>query len=347
MLKIYRRHYDGCNNRSRNSRKCNCPIWVQGSLKTSDGKIPIRKSMNTKDWEAAARQVLRMESGDENKNEPLTFIQAKERFIVETERRGLHWSTEKKYKLLMRQLDSFLESSKILMLSDINLETLRAFLGTLKDGPLAKTKKIDRLRSFFKFCINSDWLDKNPAKLLTPPIAKRVPTLPFSDTEIGSIIGSAEGKTKTFALLMLHSGLRISDASMLKANSLNEERLFLRQEKTGEPVYVPLPPFLVQELNVLPLFYGYFFVSGSLRKETVANNWRRKLELVFEAANVAGAHPHRFRDTFAVNLLRKGVYLETVSKLLGHTSIKVTEKHYTPFVKSLQKKLEEEVKKTW
>jgi integrase/recombinase XerD len=303
--------------------------------------------MNTKDWEAAAHQILRMEIGDANEKDPITFSQAKERFIVETERRELHWSTEKKYKLVMRQLEDFLKNHKILMLSDVTLEDLRAFLGTLNDGPLAKAKKIDRLRSFFKFCTNSDWLDKNPAKLLSPPIAKRIPTLPFDDMEASTIIGIAEGKTKTFALLMLYSGLRISDASMLKASSLNGERLFLRQEKTGEPVYVPLPLFLVQELNALPLFYDYFFVSGSIRKETVANNWRRKLDKVFENAGVEGAHPHRFRDTFAVNLLSKGASLETVSKLLGHTSIKVTEKHYMPFVKSLQKKLEEEVRKTW
>jgi integrase/recombinase XerD len=347
MLKIYRRHYDHCKNRTRNSRKCNCPVWVQGSLKAGNEKVPIRKSMNTKDWEAAARMVLRMESGGENEREPVTFFQAKERFIVETERRELHWSTEKKYKLVMRQMDDFLADSKILMLSDINLETLRAFVGTLKDGPLAKAKKIDRLRSFFKFCINSDWLERNPAKLLTPPIAKRVPTLPFNDVEVGAITSAAAGKTKVFVLLLLNSGLRISDASMLKASSLTGEKLFLRQEKTGEPVYVPLPPFLVQELKVLPLFYGYFFVSGSIRKETVANNWRRKLDKVFESAGVEGAHPHRFRDTFAVNLLRKDASLETVSKLLGHTSIKVTERHYTPFVKSLQKKLEEDVRKTW
>jgi integrase/recombinase XerD len=37
---------------------------------------------------------------------------------------------------------------------------------------------------------------------------------------------------------------------------------------------------------------------------------------------------HRLRDTFAVDLLGKGVPLEEVSKLLGHESIKTTEQHY-------------------
>jgi len=39
--------------------------------------------------------------------------------------------------------------------------------------------------------------------------------------------------------------------------------------------------------------------------------------------------------------------LDTVSILLGHSSVKITEKHYKPWVKTLQKKLEEEVRKAW
>jgi integrase len=56
---------------------------------------------------------------------------------------------------------------------------------------------------------------------------------------------------------------------------------------------------------------------------------------------VNDAHPHRFRDTFAVELLLNGVPIEQVSMLLGHSSIKVTEKHYAPWVQARQKQLEE------
>jgi site-specific recombinase XerD len=52
-----------------------------------------------------------------------------------------------------------------------------------------------------------------------------------------------------------------------------------------------------------------------------------------------------FRDTFAVSLFEKGVQLETVSVLLGHSSIRVTEKHYRPWARSLQQNLETAVGK--
>jgi hypothetical protein len=49
------------------------------------------------------------------------------------------------------------------------------------------------------------------------------------------------------------------------------------------------------------------------------------------------------RDIFAVALLKKGVSLETVSILLGYRSIKITQKHYSPWAKTWQEALEKEV----
>ena len=58
-------------------------------------------------------------------------------------------------------------------------------------------------------------------------------------------------------------------------------------------------------------------------------------------------HAHMFRDTFAVELLNKGVPIDRVSLLLGHSSVKVTEKHYAPFVKERQQQLESYARMAW
>ena len=58
-------------------------------------------------------------------------------------------------------------------------------------------------------------------------------------------------------------------------------------------------------------------------------------------------HPHMFRDTFAVELLLAGVSLDQVSLLLGQSSIKITEKHYAPFVKARQPQREISARMAW
>ena len=67
---------------------------------------------------------------------------------------------------------------------------------------------------------------------------------------------------------------------------------------------------------------------------------RELVHKVLKAAGVEDGHPHRFRDTFAKALLVKGVSIRTVSLLLGHTSIKTTEKHYAAFVPEYQEALD-------
>ncbi len=48
-------------------------------------------------------------------------------------------------------------------------------------------------------------------------------------------------------LLLRYSGLRIQDAACLERTRLKDDKLFLYQQKTGTPVYCPLPQDIVAE----------------------------------------------------------------------------------------------------
>jgi integrase len=147
---------------------------------------------------------------------------------------------------------------------------------------------------------------------------------------------------------MRHSGLRISDAVMLKPERLHDEQLALYTHKTGAWVSIPLAPWLLERLHAIELKpSGHFFVYGSTRMETATDRWRRKIKRVFEQAGIAGGHPHRLRHTFAVDLLGKGVDIKTVSMLLGHSSVVITEKFYAAWITARQEALADQVRRTW
>ena len=55
---------------------------------------------------------------------------------------------------------------------------------------------------------------------------------------------------------------------------------------------------------------------------------------------IADCRPHRLRDTFADRKLLAGFQLEDVSRLLGHSSVKVTEAYYAKWVPSRKLRLE-------
>ena len=91
---------------------------------------------------------------------------------------------------------------------------------------------------------------------------------------------------------------------------------------------------------------GCPFYNGVSKLKTCITEWQQRLKLLFIMAGIPDGHAHRLRDTFAVDLLVKGVQLDVVSVLLGD-SIRTTEKHYAPWVKSRQVALTEAVKLTW
>src|SRR6185312_4028572 len=80
---------------------------------------------------------------------------------------------------------------------------------------------------------------------------------------------------------------------------------------------------------------------------TAITDWQGRLKEVLDDAAVQDGHAHRFRDTFATELLLAGVPIERVSIFLGHQSVKITEKHYRPWVRERQEQAEADVRRTW
>jgi len=365
MLTIYRRHIEprgdrkGCEHRAegRAYRRCKCPIWVQGFL----GGQKIRESLETRDWDKAATRVheweargSKEETQEEEKPEPTTIVKACEEFLNDARARELKEPTLDKYRLLFRRLQSFAEAEGLRYIMEIDLDAARKFRASWPDRNLAALKKLERFRAFMRFCLDSNWIAENSARKLKNPKVTDPPTMPFTRDEVGKVLAACHVypdklnavRLRALVLLLRYSGLRIRDAVTLERDRVCDGKLFLYTAKTGTAVWCPLPPAVVEALNAIPAG-KYFFWTGASNPKSCVGDWQRSLRRLFKLAGVPTGHAHRYRDTFAVELLLSGVPLERVSVLLGHQSVKVTEKHYAPWVRARQEQLEADVRRTW
>ena len=360
MLTIYRRHRKACKHRAkgREHRHCQCPIWVDGSL----GGEEIRESLKLRDWQRAQEMIREWEAENRrnrHEKQPITIKDAHKKFIADAEARKLNDSTLYKYRLLFRQLDSFTETYKLQFLVQLDLDTLATFRATWTEGPRTSLKKLERLRAFMRFAEKRKWIDDNPATELKSPKVLNKPTMPLNREEMIRTLAALElyGKKagirnaqrlRAFVLLLRYSGLRIGDATSLAVNRIQDNKLLLHTEKTGVPVYCVLPDMVVKALDAAPHSSArYFFWTGKSTVRSAKGKWQRRLQRLFNLAKVPNGHAHRLRDTFAVELLLAGVPLDRVSVLLGHSSIRITERHYAPWTRSRQEQIEADLRAAW
>jgi integrase len=228
------------------------------------------------------------------------------------------------------------------------------FRETWTNRGTAARKKLEALRTFFRFCVDRKWVTDNPAKALRMPKNTEPPVEPFTDEEVEQILAAIEKypdkqnaiRLRALILLLRYSGLCLGDAVTISRDRIKNGTLILRTEKTGTLVRLPLPQKVVDAIAACP-GPRYPFWSGNGKRKSVVTDWQRALKRLFDIAGVRGAHAHRFRHTFACSLLTAGVSLTHVSKLLGHSSEAITEKYYSAWIKGRQEVLEAAVKGTF
>jgi integrase/recombinase XerD len=351
MLNLYRRHRASCKSSARRA-KCFCPIWVQGVLRGES----IRKSLDLTNWEAANKLIRDWEV--DGRAVVRTAREAVEGFISDREAMKLSAAMMSKYRHVGAEITALFGDRPV---TSITPDEIRAMRKDWKLAAITAQKRMEMVKKFFSFCVDSEWIEKSPAKLVKMPPAIYEPTLPFSDEEMEKILWAADSireahpkipketpkKLKALILLMRYSGIRISDAVMFKRDTLKKGKLFLRQEKTKHSVWVPLPDFVVKAIDACDEGDEYFFYNQVGKPKSAITEWQQRLKLVYEMAGIKDGHSHRLRDTFSVSLLEQNVSIETVSMLLGHKDIRVTQRHYAPWIKTRQLALEAAVKGTW
>jgi integrase/recombinase XerD len=376
---LHHRTYEGDEFR-RGWKKCSCPIYVSGTLA---GRFK-RKNTDCTSWSDAKEVAAQWEcagSWDDNqkqsdptpaRNEPLdptapppriTINDATSAYLTVCEGAGIAPATLRKHRTFVKQLRSFANSRGYVMLEQFTSTDIDVLYANWKLGARTKGKRLGTFRSFFRFCMNREWLAKNPVTSdLKPPLGANhaANKIPFTDEALGRIIracdqlkpvswfnGRSRGiwtgeDAKDFIWVLVYTGLRISDGALFDISRLHGNEVFLRAKKNGGDVFTWIPDWLRDRLQERAKKYGprVFMMGHSDRLETITDLWRRKINRVFELAGRfdEAPTPHRFRHTFARILLQRGVPVADVADLLGDDEETVRE-HYARWVPERQARL--------
>jgi site-specific recombinase XerD len=275
----------------------------------------------------------------------------------------LAWGTLKNYFTTQKYIHKFLQTK--LKRNDINLDELNykflvdfeIFLRTLEPEdhhkPLTNNgvmKHIERLRKMTNMAVRLDWLDKDPFSKFKQKFVKV--TREFLTTEE---LERIEKKVLSIPRLewvrdlfvfSCYSGLAYIDVMHLTTTNLSvgidgEQWLITDREKTGNPVRVPLLP---QALELIKKYQGHPRASAAGTLFPVISNQKLNGYLK-ELADLCGVEKnltfHIARHTFATTItLTNGVPIESVSKMLGHSSITTTQ----IYAKVVETKLSQDMK---
>jgi site-specific recombinase XerD len=196
-----------------------------------------------------------------------TIKEAVEKHLADADGRSLKPESIKRIRdIVERRLLNHCARQGYRLLKQLDVDAVREFRNELvKDySTNSARKRLEYIRAFFRFCQQSGWMASDPSRLVKSPRGQESPTMPFVQAEIDAMLKAADafnakGKFKdgnrrrirAMVLLLRYSGLRISDAAVLERARLADDKLFLYTQKTGTPVWVPLPPATVQALTDL------------------------------------------------------------------------------------------------
>jgi integrase len=263
-------------------------------------------------------------------------------------------STMARYKITLRDFGLFLQERKITLLQEIIKPVTESFKAWKMER--INGKKFSRggaglvldaaiLHRAFSFAVESEWIIKNPVRMEgRPGDSPRHGAEPFTADDLSNMREHAGDDLLAF-LLLRHTGLRGGDAVTLTWGEVrfDSEKIERVTRKRGKKVIVPIHPELLRALEwerdrrkpepTDPVLLNPFNGTPLNRPRLY-----ERMKALGTRAGVANAHPHRFRDTRAVDLLLCGAGVYDVAKALGDT-VETVERHYAPFIPALQERL--------
>ena len=217
------------------------------------------------------------------------------------------------------------------------------FINELGMSPYSQARILSGIKSFYKFLVYEELIEKDPSELLeSPKIGRKLPdTLEFHEIEqiLSAIDMSKDAGARNRAMLetLYSSGLRVSELIELKISNIYDDVGFLRIIGKGNKER--LVPVGKSALKYMKIYKDQVRIHQDIKKgqeDYLFLNLRGSRisrisvfniikDLALTAGIVKNISPHTFRHSFATHLIEGGADLRAVQEMLGHESITTTE----------------------
>lgn len=231
-------------------------------------------------------------------------------------------------------------------LQEITLADLQAFLVSIYELELAASTQariLSGVKSFFRYLLLEEIINKDPTQLLESPKLKR--TLPhvLSVNDLDKLFmaidhSTAEGMRNRAMLETMYScGLRVSELTGLLISNMYLDVGFIKVIGKGDKErLVPIGDEAVKQISLYKDHVRSLMQIKSGNEDFLFLNRRGAplsrimvfyiiKELAAKAGLGSDIHPHTLRHSFATHLVEAGADLRAVQEMMGHKSITTTE----------------------
>lgn len=247
------------------------------------------------------------------------------------------------YKKDIDQLLEYLKKAGKNNLKAVTTEDLNSFLALLSTQnytPKSVSRKINSIKTFYRFLVLSKYIDNNVAAAVAhPKFDTKAPRI-LTRMEYRALRDAARTDPRIAAVieLLLQTGMRIGELAALTLGSASDNFIKIPPIEAHTERDVPLnkaaKTALDTYLTVRPKVANQALFITKTGRPLLIRNIRTAIDRYFKIAGIAGAKVNDLRHTFIAYHLAAGTSPILVSKLVGHKRISTTEK-YLDFIKDL------------
>ncbi|MBK6765798.1 MAG: tyrosine-type recombinase/integrase [bacterium] len=241
----------------------------------------------------------------------------------------------------LQRLEQLLK--RVPTLADWRYENLRDVMYSWASEELSASslqRKRAVLSDFSRYLRGRELIDSNPVALLDSPRVKRPLPHFFSESPLANVLDSLgsgwpEVRDRALLELLYGGGLRISEALDLTQDRLDLGRGTARVIGKGKKERViplskaavsAMSDYLTARTTTFPAHpEGPLWLSD---RGLPLTRFRAAKIIKFRLGGLmAEASPHKLRHSYATHLLAHGAELSAVQELLGHESVRTTERY--------------------